>query len=233
MNKFFKWATRFFKWVFILFGILSIVFIILAFTTVPYKVSQWLATHDSKPSFEPEIIVMLGGSGMPSEDNLIRLYYTAYFSNIFEPSMIFIAHPYDSSVYVKMRDELMIRNVDSSLVIFTCGTNTRSQALGIKKRISGLAYSKIAIVTSPEYMYRSVMVFRKIGFKNVCGYQALGNAMNTDLTFKSKKLGGRKIIPDIGENLSVRYNFWNYLKLEINCLREFAAIAYYKLNNWI
>ena len=26
---------------------------------------------------------------------------------------------------------------------------------------------------------------------------------------------------------------WNYLKLEVTCLREYAAIVYYKVNGWM
>ena len=39
-------------------------------------------------------------------------------------------------------------------------------------------------------------------------------------------------MPEVGNNLNIRYNFWNYLKLEITCLREFSAIAYYKIE-WL
>ena len=40
-------------------------------------------------------------------------------------------------------------------------------------------------------------------------------------------------MPDISGNPDLRYTFWNYLKLEITCLREYVAIAYYWMNDWI
>jgi hypothetical protein len=53
------------------------------------------------------------------------------------------------------------------------------------------------------------------------------------LKYSHKKLGGKKFTPDVSENMGLRYNYWNYLKLEITCLREFAALCYYKVNGWI
>ncbi len=92
---------------------------------------------------------------------------------------------------------------------------------------------RIAIVTAPENMHRTLQVFRKIGFQRLCAIPAFDHAMFTDLDYDHRKIGGRKAVPDISNELDLRYNFWNYLKLEITCLREYAAIAYYRLNGWI
>lgn len=177
---------------------------------------------------------MLGGSGMPSEDNLIRLYHTAYLADNFTNSKIIIVHPKNSIVNMMMNNELMIRDIDSSRIAFEFeGTNTRSQVLAISEHYKDLSASRILIVTAPEQVYRSVKSFIKVGYRNVSGYPAFNNDMQVDLSFKSKKLGGKRLVPDIGESLKLRYNFWNYLKIEISCLREFTAIVYYKLNGWI
>ena len=92
---------------------------------------------------------------------------------------------------------------------------------------------RISIVTAPENMYRTLRSFEKVGFKGVCGTPAFDHAMFVDLDYDHRKIGGRKVVPDVSGNLDLRYNFWNYLKLEITCLREYAAIAYYRLNGWI
>jgi len=170
---------------------------------------------------------------MPSEENLIRLYYTAVVGNTGNFPVI-VAHPFDSTVYDKIKQELMIRGIDSSRIFFEkSGSNTRAQALNLVKYFPETVHSKIVLVTSPENVLRSVLVFRKLGFTNVGGCPAFGSDMNIDLSFDSNLLGGKKYIPDVGNNLKLRYNFWNYLKLEIICLREFTALGYYKLMGWI
>lgn len=177
---------------------------------------------------------MLGGGGMPSGDNLMRLNYTFDLARENKTSGIIIVHPLDSSVYAKMKNELIIRDIDSLRIFFEShGTNTRSQALGLAKMFPKTVNAKITIVTSPEYMLRSVLVFRKIGYKNIGTCPAFEENMATDLSFDGKNLGGRKYIPDIGKNVNIRYNFWSYLKIEIDCLREFTALTYYKLKGWI
>lgn len=215
-------------------GIFSLLLIILSFTSFPYWTRYWLGTHYLNNNANPEYIIMFGGSGMPSEDNLIRLYHTASLANHYKLSKIIIAHPKDSFVYTKMKHEIVIRGIDSSRIAFEPnGTNTRSQVLSISSHYPCLITSKIIVVTSAEQVYRTVKSFHKAGYKYVSGIPAFNNDMHVDLSYKSKKLGGKTIIPDIGDNLKLRYNFWNYLKMEISCLREFSAIVYYKLNGWI
>lgn len=230
MKKFKKVLQIFF----VIFGSIAFLMSVIAFTPIPYNIRQWLATSVSSYKFEPQYIIMLGGSGMPSEDNLIRLYYTSEIAAEFPCSKIIIAHPYDSLVQCLMKNELEIRGIDISRVLFEeCGTNTRSQVINIKDTFSQTINSNCLIVSSPEQMYRSVKAFRKSGFKKVGGQPAMPCDMFIDLSYNSRKLKGLKYVPDVGENLSLRYNFWNYLKLEITCMREFTAILYYKINGWI
>jgi hypothetical protein len=90
------------------------------------------------------------------------------------------------------------------------------------------------LVTSPEHMRRAVLVFRKVGFTRINALPAFENALEADLVFKDDELGGNKLpIPDIGGNISVRYQFWNHLKYEILIAREMTALSYYKLRGWI
>ena len=229
-----KKMVKFLKIFFIFIGIVGFIMCIIAFTSLPYYTREWLGVENSKYKFKPDYIIMLGGSGMPSEDNLIRLYYTAEIAKVENKAKIIITHPFDSCVYSKMRQELLLRELDSVRIDFdSIGTNTRSQALGYVKANAAMLNSNVVIVTSPEYMHRSILVFKKVGFKFVGGYPAFEHDMFVDLTFKGKKLGGRKYVPDVGDNLSLRYNFWNYLKLEIICIREFTAIGYYWIQGWI
>jgi hypothetical protein len=91
----------------------------------------------------------------------------------------------------------------------------------------------ILIVTSPEHLYRAVLSFRKAGFKKVDGLPAFENTIESDLSFDDSSLGGKKWIPGIGKNLTVRYEFWRQMRYEELILREWMAILYYKLNGWI
>jgi hypothetical protein len=112
------------------------------------------------------------------------------------------------------------------------GDNTRAQALAVLREVGGRPL-RIALVSAPENMYRSVKTFRRAGFRQVCGAPAWDHAMDHDFTYAHKRIGGKAFVPDVSTATDLRYTFWNYLKLEITCLREYAAIAYYALNGWI
>jgi hypothetical protein len=115
------------------------------------------------------------------------------------------------------------------------GTNTRSQALQLQNFNGEKLTSKaILLVSSPEHMRRAVKTFRKAGFTHVSALPAFESALEANLLFKDKDLGGNKLtVPDIGGSISVRYQFWNHLKYEILIAREIAALGYYKLRGWI
>ena len=57
--------------------------------------------------------------------------------------------------------------------------------------------------------------------------------MEADFSFNDEKLGGNKAIPNIGNNIQLRYQFWNHLGYQIRVYREYLAIAFYKLKGWI
>ena len=222
------------RWFFIIPGFILLLMCVLAFTRLPFDIHRWLGTNDSELNFTPDVIVMLGGSGMPSESNLIRLFYTAHVAEMYERAPIIIAHPIDISVAQSMKKYLINSKVDSSRIhLMLKGTNTREQAMELDFSFPGFKNRKIAVITAPENMYRTMLVFRKLGFSQVGGVSPFENAMFVDLNYSHKKLGGKAFTPDVSSNLDLRYNFWNYLKLEITCLRELVAIAYYKLNGWI
>ena len=207
---------------------------VIAFTRIPYDIHHWLGDKGTKFRFYPNSIVMLGGSGMPSESNLIRLYYTAELTKFYKYSDIILAHPKDSSVAKSMRRYLINAGIDSTRIsMMLKGTNTREQAMELKNFRPGFENTGVAIVTSPENMYRTMRVFRKLEYTKLGGISSYENAMHISLKYSHKKLGGKKFAPDVSQNMGLRYNYWNYLKLEITCMREFAALVYYKLNGWI
>lgn len=234
MNSIFQRFKNLSKILTVILGICFLLLLVLSFTRIPFDVHRWLGDSGSELTFEPSAIIMLGGSGMPSEANLIRLSYTKDLAKIYPQARVLICHPEDSSVANRMRDFLVAFATEPSRIYFNShGNNTREQVLDIIENYPGIVNEKIVVVTSPENMLRTVKCFRKAGFVKVGGVPAYENAMFVNLSYSHKKTGGKFYIPDVSENVAVRYNFWNYLKLEITCLREMVAICYYKLNGWI
>lgn len=218
---------------FVILGVVFFIMMLLALTPLPYYMHHNLGIAGEKEtSFVPDAVVMFGGAGMPSESNLMRLYYTAEYANRYKLPVI-IAHPEDSLCQAEMRRYLVQSGIDDSSIHFmTQGNNTRAQALGLKDTWPNLESKRLLVVTSTSHVKRAVKSLKKAGFQHVKGCAAHEATVDFDLSLKAKELKGNKAIPAV-RNTKVRYNFWNYLKLEITCFREYAALGYYKIKGWI
>jgi uncharacterized SAM-binding protein YcdF (DUF218 family) len=134
---------RILKYILFSFGCLFLILFIFCLTTVPFWTWYNLSTKQAGIHRYPEVIVVLGGGGMPSESGLMRTWYAARIGNHFCRSKIIIALPGDtadnlSSVY-QMKEELILRGISGNRISFEAsGTNTRAQALNIFKRISNI-----------------------------------------------------------------------------------------------
>jgi uncharacterized SAM-binding protein YcdF (DUF218 family) len=218
-------------------GILLIAAVVLSFTDIPFHAYYWLGTHNAGLDAEPDLIVLLGGGGMPSADGLLRCYSAAAVAAEYPGCDIIIAIPQDTALAgyspeKLMAKELFIRGIDSSRFVFESqGINTFTQVLNIRKMFTPDALDTlvIRIVTSPEHMLRSVKVFRKNGFRYVGGQPTFEKDIREEMLRKKSQTGDIRQAPAV----SLRYNMWNYLKYEITVLREYCAIAYYKLRGWI
>ncbi len=225
--------------VLITFGILSILLIIFALTSGPFWLYYRLGTGNIGFTFSPDCLVLLGGSGMPSESNLIRSYYAAAMAGEFPGRPLIIALPGDttdsSSAIIRLSDEMVLRGISSGRIIYEPeGLNTRAQALNIYQLMSDSAKnSKIVLITSPEHMRRSILCFRKAGFENVGGFPAFEYANEADMTAFKDDLGGNRFVPDVKQSISLRYRLWTHLKYEVIIIREYLALAYYKLKGWV
>ena len=213
-------------------GVLFLAMIVLAFTPKPF---YWYFNLGQNPSAETlvtqaESIVMFGGAGMPSEDNLMRLYHTAALARHFEAEVILV-HPKDSICQAEMT-RLLNQGGVYDIRYMIAGTNTRSQALELMAAYPELAEEQFIVVTSPEHLRRTVKCLNKVGFQNVIGKAAYPATVDFDLSLKKQKLGGNEAIPSV-DSIKMRYTFFNYLKLEITCLREYFALAYYRIKGWI
>lgn len=222
------------------FGVLFLLILALSFTTLPYWGYYWLGTSKSKITEKPDYIVLLGGGGMPSESSLMRAFFVHRAAVESPESRIIISipgNPEDSLSTAKLvAAELISKGIDRQRILYEqIGTNTRSEALHLLNfNAEKLTEKSILLVTSPEHMRRAVLVFRKAGFTRVNALPAFENAIEANLFFEDDKLGGNKtLLPDVGGNTSVRYQFWNHLKYEILIAREIAALTYYKLRGWI
>ncbi len=208
--------------------------VLLAFTRIPFDAHRRLATAAGICSGRVEMLVVLGGSGMPSGPELLRLHHAAVLAADLPAARVLVVHPSETATMDAMVQELVLKGVDRArIAVLMSGTNTRAQALEVAELWTKDSRGMAAVVTAPENMYRTLRAFRKAGTGAVCGHPAYDHAMFIDLDYDHLKLGGRTILPDVSSEPGIRYTFWNYLKLEITCLREYVAIAYYWLNGWV
>ena len=213
-------------------GVTALIMLMLAFTDVPYLAYHRLGTSCQPLRANPEVIVLLGGSGMPSADGLMRSYFAAQAALKFPKSEIIIAHPFDndSSNTLQldlMKKELVMRGVDSLRVRYEpYGFDTHTQAENISVLLDGRTEVPVLVITSPEHMYRSIRSLEKVGL------QMVGGLPSFEKPISEKKLKGRKHSERTAD-LPFRYNVWSYLRYELLVLREYCAIGYYKLRGWI
>ncbi|MEI6684296.1 MAG: YdcF family protein [Bacteroidota bacterium] len=234
-------------------GAVAVIAVILAFTTAPFWIWYKMGVKTAGINRPPDYIVVLGGGGMPSESGLMRCWYGAKAARRFNRANVIVSLPGEagdslSSVNL-MKKELEIRGVAPERVLLEdSGTNTRAEALQVLKLINRQKGVPVAgnnaipgnhgnrvnllIVTSPEHLLRAVLTFKKAGFLKVDGLPAFEKTIECDLTFTSKMTGGRKWVPDVGNNITVRYEFWRQMNYEFLVLREYAALLYYKLQGW-
>ena len=230
-----KKALKIVKGTMIALGVLFLLMLILALTPAPFYMHYALGNdphEEQEAAFSPDHVVMFGGAGMPSESNLMRLYYTGRLATHFHIPVV-IVHPKDSLCQSEMARMLMQDGVAPDDIAFmTEGTNTRSQVLELAEAFPNLVDGHLLVVTSPEHIRRTVKCLNKAGFTHVRGMAAREATVDFDLSLRKQNLKGNESIPSV-ESTNLRYTFWNYFQLEIVCLREYAALAYYKVKGWI
>ncbi|MBK7967024.1 MAG: YdcF family protein [Bacteroidetes bacterium] len=239
-----KWKEKFLRWCKILFLCIScfLIFCVLfAFTTGPYWIYHWLGTSKSEFHFQPECIIIMGGAGYPGESSLIRSYYAAETWKRNPSAKIIITQPAAACVRPELSDawgirkDLIIRGVDSTKVLLEIkGKNTREEGMEVMKIFPGAESKHCVIVTSPEHMRRSILTFKKLGFKQLGGVPTWNASGPVDLDYKDSNLGGNKVpLPNVGGSLQLRYQFWNHLRYQVICYRELMGLAWYQLRGWI
>ncbi len=240
MNRKWNRVLQTFRIALITFGVFFLFFLAFAFTTGPFWMLYWLGRSVSDYQFKPDNIIIMGGSGMPSESALMRVYFAAKLANQYPESKVYVTQPsnsgdkiIDSDAY-RMQQELQIKGVDSTRIFLELsGKNTREEALNVLKLNPHINNECCVIVTAPEHMRRSILTFRKVGYRYLGGVPTFNFAGPVDLQYSDKSLGGRNVpLPEVGESIQLRYQFWNHLRYQVICYREFVALCWYKIRGW-
>lgn len=165
-----------------------------------------------------DYILLLPAGKPPSPETLLRAHKAAEEARKNPRAKVVISNhtkpPLEKSPTWEIREELILRGVEAERIILeTKATKTAEHAEFIKAaRIGDPEKDSYLIVTSPYHMWRSVKVFEKSGFKHIYAAPACHS---------SSAIGSL--------DLYYRYRFWGNLQLEVKIIREFVAMAYYKL----
>lgn len=212
--------------------VFATLFILLALTDIPYYAYHNLSLKKQQISGQADVIVMMGGDGMPSPNGLMRLYFTIKQAKENPQAKIVLAMPLnevDSTYQLRlMAQELINKKIDSNRIHYEYkGFNTRTQAKAIAEMFT--SDKKIIVVSSPEHMYRAVRCFEKVGFKSVGSCPTFEVPSDEELLKAKDK---DQAIDEV-DSLGLRYNLWSYMQYEIRVMREYLAITYYWMKGWI
>ena len=192
-------------------------------TPLPWKLLRWLQSDAASPGFSPELIVVLGGGGIPAESTLSRCYAAAEMAARHPHAHVVIAIPSSGtspqSPEAMMRREMELRGVAAGRMrAETRGRNTREQAVKIAALVQPHELHRpVLVVTSDYHMRRSRACLRKAGFTQVEGRFATDSSVNADL----------------GAGQAIRYTFWSAAEVLVVSFRELVAMSWYQLRGWI
>jgi uncharacterized SAM-binding protein YcdF (DUF218 family) len=203
--------------------VVFLLLLLLAVTGPPQGIVDWLEMPEFVPQETPRNVVVLGGGGIPSGSSLLRTYYAAQYGKSLTGTTFVVALPADgnpeTSSVGRMRDELVLRGIPAAAIrMESRGLNTHEQAVNVQRMLGPVAFDQpILIVTSGYHMRRAVLCFRNLGFTNVSALLA------SDIGAEA----------EIGPWGWLRYGAWANLERGIRVLRELAALAAYKFEDWI
>jgi len=188
----------------------------------PRWLTDWLRCARTSPHPAPRAVVVLGGSGVPSDQTLLRLYFAAEFGRSLTGAVFVCALPADEDPATtsvgRMRDELVLRGIPREAIrLETRGRSTHQQAVHTRELLgAGAGSEPIVVVTSGYHLRRAWLAFRAAGFTNA----TVLAAHNVDNEADSGWFAG------------LRYGFWGTLGAQAEIVRELVAIAAYKLRGW-
>ena len=219
-------------------GLVFLTILALCFTPYPWRAYAWLARDGHVLTASPEVLVLMGGGGIPSESGLMRSYVVAQLARTYPNAMVAVAMPDTNDVScIRMREELILRGIKPERMVWEDqGRNTREQALRLHDLLYGDGLEPaVLVVTSPNHIKRTLLAFRKAGFHDVTAVAEFGESLSSNLQYQREEMGGKSVVPlpDIGRSYTLRYTFWNNLYFQLRTYHELAGLAYYRLMGWI
>lgn len=221
-------------------GVVFLVVLISAVLGLPWKIYGWLGRDIGGFEGAPDVIVMMGGGGIPSESGLMRTWQTAREAMRYPKARILVAHPIEEGENDKNPNpivkELILRGVPESRIFREGkGRHTREQADRARELLDGMEDRvRLMIVTSPDHLRRSILSFQKAGFKHVRGRGVAPQEIVADLAYGERpesRIPSAEAI--IGHSMTLRYRIWDNLGLTVRVTRELVALAYYRAKGWI
>lgn len=219
-------------------GLVFLTILALCFTPYPWRAYAWLARDGHVLITSPDVLVLMGGGGIPSESGLMRSYVLAQMARKYPNAMVAVAMPDTNDVScIRMREELMLRGIKPERMVWEDqGRNTREQALRLHDLLYGDGLEPaVLVITSPNHVKRALLTFRKAGFHDVAGLAEFGESLTADMHYEREDMGGKPAVPlpDIGRAYTLRYAFWNNLQYQMRTVQELAGLAYYRVMGWI
>ena len=230
-------------------GVLALIALLLQFTPLPWRAYKWLSQCPDPSAREPTHILVMGGSGIPGKSGLMRTHYGAEAAALHPGAQLLVAMPLGADESAASRvylDELALRGVPTNrMSVLPQGRNTREQALRLAAHLGNQApHATVLIISCPEHIRRTAAALRKTGVNNLAGLPAFALSIEDPLPWRAAELkklpadstpapAPAQRLPEVGHNMILRYNLWNNLYYTLDSLREAAALAYYRLNNWI
>lgn len=234
----------------LLLGLAALLLGALQFTNLPWLAYKRLADVPHPSPREPSIILLMGGGGIPGDTGLMRTYYAARAAEQHPRARILVAMPFGAAQSCASRaylDELRLRGVPPERIsILAGGGNTREQALRLAEHLGpGASTEAVLIVSDPSHIRRVAGSLRGAGIVQVAAMPAQPFSIEDSPPWSSladpaplpphTELTAQPLIPAPSTRISPRwrYDIWTHLGFSHKALREYVALAYYRLRGWI
>lgn len=235
-----KWLVLF-RRLFTLCGCLFLAVLVLPLTHVPWSWYRSLAYPFRPEMTSPDILVMMGGGGVPSESGLMRSWKTAEAAIRYPTALVIIAMPLEDGEIEPgpIAKEVIMRGVSPDRIMREPkGRNSREQALEVARMIPEILVKDnpvIGLITSPEHMKRTWYSFQRAGMTNLMVLPAWAESIEADLSYDSRDLGehGGAIVNAVGGSNMIKYRYWDNLAIMVKCARESVAFIYYRMLGWV
>jgi len=233
-------------------GLLVLLAGLFLFSSQPWKLYKRLSACPGAVTNEPSHILVMGGSGIPGESGFMRTFYGARAAELHPDADLLVAMPLpaeESDASRAYLDELRLRGVPAErMAILPDGRNTREQALRMAAFLKDdIDAATVLIVTDPTHVRRTAGCLRKAGIARYRALPAWQLSLEDPIPWKAEELEpepdsaaagespsmAQELVPDVGSIMILRYTLWNNIGYTHDSLREYAALAYYRLRGWL